>query len=171
MMYKKRLENIFDSVCPVTELSQEESRIFMHVLLTADKNLMLPVDEVDKNSDTYKELKPLLDAFQVKVFLMRLKKLTNLKITLGALILLAQHFNSASDAVMYAYYLHYKLPANTLVTTNIIAKNLFSFGFFSELQLAELWNKQKVILTDGLDECECIGAYDNLLDYLECWTK
>ena len=48
---------------------------------------------------------------------------------------------------------------------------LFPWGFFLDKQLMEIWDKQKVREDDGLDECKCIGAHDNLLDYIDFWKR
>ena len=123
---------------------------------------------MDKETEVYKHFKPLIDSFPIQVFLKRLEHMTTLKITLGALIALAEHISkSAGTAVMYVYYMHHKLPANTVVDITVISMNLFPFGFFSEEQLHEIWECQK--LAPDKRKGTCIGAQDNLIDYLEVW--
>lgn len=168
-MTKKRLVEIFEKHNPRTQMTEGELWIAMGLMLTMEQEFHKPIEELDKRTKTYKHFKPLIDGFQMQVFLSRLKHMTSLRITLGAFIMIAQHLNSAGSAVMHVFYLHHKLPANTLVDVNVVSMNLFPFGFFSEKQLNEIWDEQKVRPEDGLDECTCIGAHDNLIDYLEFW--
>jgi len=90
-----------------------------------------------------------------------------LKMSLGALVILMYHMESAGSAVMHAFYLHTKFPKNTLVSVDKVS-DVFPWGFFSKKQLNEIWSAQKV----RNDECKnytCIGAQDNMIDYLEIW--
>jgi hypothetical protein len=164
-----RLVEIFKKHNPGTQMSEEETRIAMNLMLSKEQEFQTPIEELDKTTELYKHFKPLIEAFQMQVFLSRLKHMTSLRITLGAFIMIAQHLNSAGSAVMHVFYLHHKLPANTLVDINVISMKLFPFGFFSDKQLKEIWDEQKVRPEDGLDDCTCVGAYDNLIDYAELW--
>lgn len=166
-----RLVKLFEDNKPNTEMSAEEMRVMMGILLSKEPAFKTPIDELDKDSEIYESFRPLLEGFQLQVFSMKLKQLTTLRISLGAFIMLSQHFKSAGDAVMYAFYLCHKLPINTFVDASTVTSKLFPFGFFSNEQLNEMWDKQKVKFDDGLDECTCIGAPDNLLDYVEFWEK
>jgi len=77
------------------------------------------------------------------------------------------HIESPGSAVMYTFYLYNKLPENTIITADKLAE-VFPWGFFSERQLQDIWDAQKV----GGDDREgytCIGAPDNMIDYLESW--
>jgi len=139
--------------------------------MSKDGELQKDVNELDKESEIYKHFKPMIDAFQLQVFLKRLEHMAKLKISLGAFIMIAQHLNSPGDAVMYAYYMFHKLPANCFVGIEEVSVKLFPWGFFSEEQLKAIWDAQKVRVDDGLDECTCYGAHDNLLDYVEFWQK
>lgn len=168
---KARLVKIFNDNHPRTEMSKDEMMIFMGMIMSKDESLKLCVDELDKESKIYKELKPLFEGFQLKVFLGRLEALTSLRITVGAFVILSQYFSNAGVAVMYAYYLHQMLPANTIVDVHVISEKLFPWGFFSPDQLSKMWDEQKVQLKDGLDESVCHGVPDNLLDYNESWEK
>lgn len=165
-----RLEEIFNANVPRTEMSSEETKVFLDIAMSDNMFFSMNVNEVDKESEIGKHFKPLIDAFQIQVFLKRLKHLTTLRITLGALVVMAEHIGaSAGVAVMYAYYVHHKLKPNTLITLEVIANELFPWGFFSEEQLLLMWDEQKVLPKDGLDEYTCCGAPDNLIDYVECW--
>jgi len=168
-MAKNRLIEIFEKHIPSTQMSEEEMMVLMNLLLSKDEEFKKPIEELDKTTELYKHFKPLLEGFQMQVFLSRLKHMTSLRITLGAFIVIAQHLNSAGSSVMHVFYLHNKLPANTLVSVEVISMKLFPFGFFSEKQLNDIWDEQKVRADDGLDECTCVGAHDNLLDYKEMW--
>ena len=168
-MAKERLIQIFKKHTPNTQMSEEEMRIFIGLATTKEKEFGQTIEELDKNSEVYKHFKPLIDGFQLQVFLMRLRHMTSLRITLGAFIVIAQHLNSAGVAVMYAFYLHNKLPKNTLIDINTIALRLFPYGFFSEEQLREIWEEQKARTNDNIDGYSLIGAHDNLLDYKEIW--
>jgi hypothetical protein len=135
-----------------------------------DPNVGRDIHEVDKSSEIYKHFKPIIDAFQMQVFLNKLEHLTTLRITLGAFLMLVFHLETAGHATMYAYYLHLKLPENALIGTGDIS-SIFPWGFFSDKQLHSIWSLQKVRHDDELDECTCCGAHDNLLDYIETWKK
>lgn len=170
-MNKERLTDIFDKNRPSTEMGEEEMRIMMHMMLSKDPELSSDINELDKESEAYKQLKPLINGFQMQIFLKRLEHVAEMKISLGAFIILAQHFDSPGIAVMYAYYLFHKLPKNCFIGVNEITMTAFPFGFFSDEQLAKMWDEQKVRPDDGLDEYHCLGAHDNLLDYVEFWEK
>lgn len=168
-MSKERLIKIFEKNNPRSVMGEDEMKVFMNLLLSKEKDFKKPIDQLNKKTELYKHFKPLLDGFQMQVFLSRLKHMTSLDITLGAFIVIAQHLLSAGDAVMYAFYLHNKLPKDTLITVDVIAEDLFPWGFFSKEQLNQMWDEQKVRVDDGLDEYTCIGSHDNLIDYKEMW--
>ena len=170
-MNKQKLIDIFNENLPNTPMSEQEIEIAINLMMSKDENLNKDLNELDKESEIYKHFKPLINGFQMQIFLKRLEHMAGLKITLGAFIMIAQHLNSAGEAVMYAYYLFYKLPANILIGTDEVSIKLFPWGFFSEEQLRNIWDKQKVRPDDGLDELTCYGTHDNLLDYFEYWNK
>jgi len=167
IMNKQKLIDIFDKHSPNTPMDEEETMVMLKILISEDPNLSCDINEIDKGSEVYKHMKPIIESFQARVFLGRIKALTSLKISLGALIILIHHMESAGKAVMLAFYLHYKLPINTLVTVNTFAE-LFPWGFFSEEQLNEVWDAQKVSEDDS-EGFTRIGAPDNMIDYLEIW--
>ena len=166
-MNKQKLIEIFEKHEPNTPMDEEENMTFFNLMITKDQNVSCDLEEIDKKSEIYKYMKPLIESFQAQVFLGRIKALTSLKISLGALIMFMHHMESAGKAVMLAFYLYYKLPAEKLVTAETIV-DLFSMGFFSEKQLNEIWNAQKLNKDDGKG-FTCIGAPDNMIDYLETW--
>lgn len=167
-MYKEIINSAFDKQSPNTEMSEMETNIMLSVLLSKDKTLQQKVQDVDFETEYGKKLKGLVAIPQVQVFLKRLELLTTLNITMGALILISQHFQNMGESVMYCYYLKYKLPENTLITPTTIAQT-FPWGFFSKEQLKEIWDAQKVKGDYDISELSQIGAHDNLLDYKEVW--
>jgi len=166
-MNKQMLIDIFDQHNPNTQMSEEETMVMFKILMSDDPNLFCDLDEIDKESKVYEHMKPLVESFEARVFLGRIKALTSLKISLGALIILMHHMESAGKAVMHAFYLYHKFPENTLVTTGKIAE-IFPWGFFSDEQLNTIWDAQKVE-RDNYKNYACIGAPDNLIDYIETW--
>jgi hypothetical protein len=167
-MNKQRIIDAFSKHSPITPMSLEESKTFLDILLSKDENINCDVNKIDKESEIYKILEPLINSFQAQVFLKRLKLFTSLHITTGALVILMYHFPNPAVCVMYAFYLHNNLPADTLIDVKKFAE-IFPWGFFSVDQLNTIWNELKVRKTDKLDECHCYGAPDKLLDYIEPW--
>lgn len=170
-MNKERLTSIFDNHRPDTQMDDDECKFVMNLMLSRDENFKMDMNDVDKESEIYKHFEPIVKGFQMQVFQKRVEHLGKMKISLGAFLMIAIHLNSPGDAVMYAYYLFHKLPKNTFVTIDEVSMKVFPWGFFSEKQLKDMWDAQKVRLDDGLDECHCYGAPDNLLDYAEFWEK
>jgi hypothetical protein len=166
-MNKEKLIKIFEKHVPDTPMSEDETMCMMNLLLSKDQNFSCDLEEIDKESEIYKYFKLLIEAFQAQLFLSRLKNLTTLKISLGALIILMQHMESPASVVMYVFYLFYIVSENTLITIDKIGE-IFPFGFFSTKQFNEIWNAQKVKIKD-CKNYNCIGAPDNSIDYLETW--
>lgn len=166
-MNKEKLVEIFDKHTPNTEMSEDEMMLMMGIMMGKDKSLSVDIDELDKNSEIYKHFKPLIESFQGQVFLKRLKAFTTLKMSLGAFAILLQHMPTLGSCVMYTFYLYNKLPENTLITVETFG-DVFPWGFFSETQLNEIWSAQKVN-SENAKEYACVGAPDNMIDYLETW--
>lgn len=166
-MNKQELIDIFEKHTPSTPMSEDETMTMFSIMMSKDPNLSCDLNEIDKNSEVYQHMKPLIDSFQAQVFLSRIKALTSLKISLGALLILIHHMESAGKAVMLTFYLYNKIPENTLVTVETIGE-VFPWGFFSDEQLNKIWDAQKV-RTDDRKDFTCIGAPDNMIDYLETW--
>ena len=99
-MNKQKLVDIFEKHSPMTPITEEETMIIFKLLKSKDPNLTCDIEEIDKENDVYKHMKPLVDAFQAQVFLSRLKHFTSLKISFGALVLLMYHMESAGAAVI-----------------------------------------------------------------------
>jgi hypothetical protein len=168
-MNKQKLIDIFEKHSPNTQMSEDETILMFNLLMSEDPNFSCNIEEIDKNSEIYKHFKPLIESFQARVFLSRLKHMTSLKISLGALVILMHHMESAGKAVMLVFYLYYKLPVGKLITVETITE-LFPWGFFSNEQLNEIWDAQKVG-TDDREGFTCIGAPNNTIDYLETWKE
>jgi hypothetical protein len=166
-MNRNKLISIFEKHNPNTEMSEDETTAMFKVMLSNDPNLSCDLDDIDTESNIYKHMKPLLETFQARVFLSKLKHLTTLKMSLGALVILMYHIESPGKAVMYTFYLSTKLPKNTVITVDKFAE-IFPWGFFSEKQLNEIWSAQKV-KSENCKGYTCIGAQDNMIDYLEIW--
>ena len=166
-MNKQKLVDIFDKHTPRTVMTQEETMIMFKLLMSKDESFSKSLDDVDKDSEIYQHFAPLVDSFIGKVFLGRLNALTSLKMSIGALVMLMQHMESPGSAVMHAFYLYHKLPEDTVVTVETIG-DVFPMGFFNNEQLKEIWDAQKV-RDDDRENFTCIGAPDNMIDYLESW--
>jgi hypothetical protein len=165
-----RIDEIFKKHTPSTEMDADEAKVFMNILFSKDPVMETDIDDLDKESELYKHFKPLFEAPQIKVFLIKIKYLTSLKISMGAFMIFSMCIENFGQATMHAYYLHSKLPANTLVTLKHIGESLFPMGFFSESQLKQIWDEQKTNRKEAAG-LTCIGAFDNLLDYKEMWEK
>lgn len=164
-MFADRVKQAFQENSPNKELADDEMRTLVSLMMSKDSNLNQDVNDLDKESEFYKELKPLIESFQAQIFLQRIKHATSLKISLGVLIMLMHYLETAGSSVMYAYYMHMKLPENTLVNLRVFSMDLFPFGMFSNEQLNNIWDKQKVKKEDQLK------GNDNLLDYPETWKN
>jgi hypothetical protein len=158
-MNKQTLIDIFEKHTPNTEMSEDETSAMFSILMSDNNELSVDINDIDKESEVYKHFKPLIESFQAQVFLGRIKHLTTLKISLGALIIFMHHMESAGKAVMLAFYLNYKLPVNKFVSIETIAQ-VFPWGFFSEEQMNEIWNAQKVRVDDRTV---------NMIDNSEIW--
>ena len=166
-MNKKKLIEAFEKHNPRTPMTEDETKIMMTLMMSKNIQFSTPIDELDKESEIYKHFKPLIDSFQGQVFLKRLQTFTSLKMTLGAFVILMQYISSLGACVMYTFYLHTKLPKNTVVTVETFA-DVFPWGFFSKQQLSDIWSAQK-IGTENQKGHQCVGAPDNMIDYLEIW--
>jgi len=84
----------------------------------------------------------------------------NCKIDKASRLLMSLSFSTPGDAVMYTYYIAYKMKELGISDLSIeqLCVNVFPFGFFSEDSLHEYWDKQKV--NPGKNP-----GGDNLLDY------
>ena len=159
----EKIVRVFKENYPATELTEDEMRILFSILLNKEDFFKIDVNQIDKESEFYSHFKPVLESVAIKILLNRLEANSTIKMTAGALIMLANYITYPGDAVMYAYYMHIMLPAYTLVDIEIFSKELFPMGLFSREQLSTIWDAQK-----GRPEGITSGM-DNLLDYQENW--
>ena len=165
MNYKERIDKAYKDNYPETEMSKEDTGLFIFLLRHTDQNLKVDINTISKDSEIYQHFKPIVESFVAQVFLKRLEHFTTLKISLGALIMLLLTMESPGAAVMTIYYLHRKLKPNTLIDINMF-KEAFPDGSFSQEQLNKIWEAQKVRKED-FERTSLMP--DNLLDYLETW--
>jgi len=163
-MSKQKLIDIFNQHSPITEMDEDETLVFMNMILSKDPIFDVDLNDIDKENPIYEQFKPVFDEFVSKVFLKRLEVMTSLKMSLGALIILSFHMPNPAVAIMHCFYLSYKLPANTLVTLKVISEKLFPWGMFSDKQLNDIWDAQKVSSSE-------FGGTDNMIDYPIVWKN
>jgi len=140
-MYKdiQVLRDIFNNHTPSTEMTEEEMLNMINIINSNQSEFNVDLKEINKDSEIYKHFKPLIEAFQSQVFLKRIEVLTTFKVTLGALIMLMFHMPTAGAATMMEMYCSSKLNDDTLITINVVAQELFPWGFFSDEQLQAIW--------------------------------
>ncbi len=169
MNYMDRINRAFEKNQPKKILTPEESKILIRLLFNEDKNLKIDINDIDKTSETYQYFEPVINSFLAQIFIKRIEHFTTHHITLGALIMMLMFMKNPGNCVMYTYYLHGKLKPNTLITLEVFSTELFPWGVFSEKQLTNIWSVQKRREFD--DVSLCVGAQDNLLDYIESWKN
>ena len=140
MNYNDKVIEAFKTNQPDTELTMEDAKLLISMLMSKDENLDKCVNDLDKSSEIYIHFQPLIDSFVSQVFLKQVEVCTNLKISLGALIVLLLYMENPRNAVIYTYYLDYKLEPNTLVTLKVFGEKAFPWGMFSPVQLDNIWD-------------------------------
>lgn len=163
-----RISNFVNEISPNTELNADNTKIFMQILLSNNKALKLTWDEI-KDDENFNDLKPVINSFLVAIFLGRLNKMTTLKISVECIIFMSLILETPGQSVMYAYYLMKKLPENTFIDSDVLFRDIFPWGFISTEDLNKFWDIQKVKADDDVSKLTCVGAHDNLLDYVEVW--
>jgi len=156
---------VVDDIRPEEPLSEEAMGILMSIILNGGDPKISEVVTPDHEI--------LNDMPQAKAFMLRIHNLTDLKLTLGAVIMVALHIESFGDATMYAYYLHRKCNPDTIVTADNLSSDVFPWGMLSKTQRNKMWGAQKI---DKDDAKEDIGnpiamGHDNLLDYAGVWES
>lgn len=170
-MNKEKISQFISELNPDSVLEDDVKRFFAELLLSGNQDLNTDLNDIDYNSEIYKNIEPVVNAMVPQIFISRLKNLTKLRITLGAFLGIASVMETPAEAVMYVYYLHCKLPENTLIDLDMLMSEIFPWGFISKDDLNNLWELQKLGEEDDLSNYTCIGAPDNMLDYLEIWRK
>lgn len=162
---RQRLIDAFNANPPRDPMSEDETMVLMSILMSRNPDYDIAIDKLDKESEIYKQYKPILDIWIVQVFLKRLEVLSTVRMSLGALLALTYRLNNAGSAVMYAFYIHNAFPENTVVDVNLFSSQLFPWGYFSEAQLKSIWDSQKVRSSDN------DGVSDNIIDNSKVWIK
>jgi len=142
-MKNQEIVNVFNTHTPCTEMSPEEMELMCNILMSKQPEFNVDIKTIDKNSEIYKHFKPLIESFQSQVFLKRIEVLTTFKMTLGALIVLLFHMPTAGAATMMEMYCSIKLDDNELITLDVLGKQLFPWGFYSDEQLNAIWESIK----------------------------
>jgi len=160
-----RITNAFNEMQPSTPMTEDETEFFINIYVSDDDNFKIDINNIDKEGETFKNFKPVINSFLSQVLLKRLEVNTSIKMSLGGLLMLLHHINNLAESVMYAYYLHIMLPAGTLFNIKLLTE-IFPLGFYSPEQLNGIWDVQKKIPSDGLS-----GIMDNLLDFEKTWLE
>ena len=123
----------------------------MEILITL---LQLPQDKIDEMYDDIKSKHWLLAVLE--------RRLDHIdcKLDKASILLISLSCSTPGAAVMYAYYVVYKMKEEGINELSIdrLCLDIFPIGFFSEESLHEYWDKQKV------NPGKNLGG-DNLLDY------
>jgi len=159
-----RITEAFQKIVPETVMTEEETKLFINILMSKDENLMIDINKIDKETEFYKNFKPVINSFLSQVLLKRLEVNTSIKMSLGGLLMLLHHIENPGESVMYAYYLHIMLSPGTVFDVTHLA-NLFPLGFFSSEQLNTIWDVQKIQPSDEIN-----SLMDNLLDFKKTWS-
>ena len=158
----KKFNELVDKTNPDQPLEKDAMGILLSVLM----------EKTDKFKEIVsKEHEILKLAPQLKVFVMRVEALTSLKLTLGALLMIALHIETFGDAVMYAYFLHRKCKPDETLTADNLSLNIFPWGMLSKKQRREMWDAQKINSDKMKGEKMIAYGFDNLLDYEITWEK
>jgi hypothetical protein len=115
------------------------------------------VSSKDKTDHMYEKLKK---EHNLSLILEDRLKSINCKTDNGVKILITCCCKSPGEAVMYTYYLAYKMKELGIefLDTEALCLKIFPKGFFSSATLEKYWNKQKVDMRGK-------KGGDNLLDY------
>lgn len=163
---RERIINAFNNVHPDSELNQEELMVLYNIMVSSDAELNVVIDDLDVTTEIYEHFKPLIKSFPAQILLKRLEAFSTIKLTLGALISILLRADTPGAVVMYGFYIHNKLEPDTVVTKELFSTKLFPWGYFSEKQLKELWDIQKLTKEERVLE-----IMNNGLDLKHIWTK
>jgi len=149
---------------PSTPLPKEDVRILL-ALLTWDTQavpIQLEKEYIDSitNSDLKQLYIVLMGTLSARIIYSRLKAI-DIEIGIPAIAWLSTFLKSPGDAVMYAHYIAYRFKKGDIegvITLDSLLSKVFPRGRFSEEQLLELWDTQKVHMLP-----------DNLLDHPMAW--
>lgn len=139
-MNKQQLTEIFKPYEPKMQLSGDEFENLKALLLSKEKNFSIDIDEIDRNSDFYKSYDTTINSTLTRLFLKKLNGNKKIRMTLGTLLVLMPRISDFRTAEIFAMYFQYKLSRNTLVDLNIFCESLFPWGYYSDEQLADIWD-------------------------------
>ena len=154
-----KFNRIVVAISPDQPLADEAMEIMVMVLMGGGNPVFSEL--ATSNHEILQEMP------QAKAFMLRLERLTEIKITVGALLMIATNIESFGDATMYAYYLHRRCNPNVIITTDVLSTKIFPWGMLSREQRNKMWAAQKIskeINREEIGGAVGLGA-DNLLDY------
>lgn len=130
------------------QLTEDESRIFMILMMISDDEVSKMYEEIQKAS------------FISKIITSR-AEYAGLKMDKKTAIMLSIICQTPGEAVMYVYYLLYKAKQLGVkeIDFETLGKSIFPWGFFSEETLNLFWDEQKI------KKKNTDPGTDNLLDY------
>lgn len=161
-------KKLVDKTNPDKPMDEETMGIFLSMIM-AEKTDPKFMEVMTLEDESLKS-----DAMWVpKIFVSRLNELSTVRLTRAAAISIIVNLTSAGSAVMFAYYIHRKCAPDSLVTMETLGE-IFPMGFFSEKQLEQLWEAQKLMSPESQEKAVHLGCYmvkDNLLDYVGTWKE
>ncbi|MCU4175508.1 hypothetical protein [Carboxylicivirga sp. N1Y90] len=125
--------NEIKDLSPNKLMSSEDSQLFMTMLL--DKS-----NSFKKVIRSHSELDDLLGAQKL---LKLLKTKADHDLTLGSAVMLEICIDDENDVSIYANYICHKLTKSTLIDMNVLAEDLFPWGFISDDQKKEIMSMIK----------------------------
>lgn len=165
-----KFNRFVDTVHPDQPLSEDAMEIMIMVMMSGNDPMFS--DNNNKFTEIVTSDHELLDQMpQAKVFVLRIEQLTGLKLTVGAMLMMAVNIETFGDSTMYAYYLHRKCNPDKIITVDLLSTDIFPMGMLSKEQRHKMWELQKITKDVSRDELEgAIGlGADNMLDYAGLW--
>jgi len=162
-----KLNELIENIRPNTPMTEENTKIMLSIMM----------DKTGKSEEIITEDNPeIKDIGGMRIFIDRLNKMANLKITMGAAIFIGLHIDNPGNAVIYAYYIHRKFNGGTTVTfKDLTSLEFFGWGMLSDQQMNDIWDAQKINSKKEEEkarkELGLVGVHDNLLDYIKTWEK
>lgn len=130
-----------------------------HVLIA----FLLSAESEEKSEELLKEI------WTADTMIKRMKAQFGREIDPRVAIIIALGHNSIGSCILYGYYLHWKanqLGISGKITLTHFGENIFPFGMFSEEDIRNIWDSQKVYNRDEeFEGLEFSRGTDNLIDY------
>ena len=156
---------------PRTEMSKAVTELFITLVVMASERghyeevpMVFDKHKIDKveDEDLREAMLEVMSHLGSNIVGQRVM-ISGLKITPLAALFAGSVIKSPGEAVMVANYICYKyqdsnVPVPGMVTLNWVATEVFPFGVFSDEQLSDIWDTQKVPFRP-----------DNYLDYAKAW--